>query len=294
MVFEYNLEANLQKLADDLASGGYVHGGYKYFSVNDSKKRLVAVASVRDRVVHRLLYEYLEASYDKLFLYQVWSCRTGKGLAAGVDELQRTMSRYRNGWLWRSDVLKFFDSVDQDILLALLRRRLGNNTAFWLCNQVVKSYAPTDIGRQYGGVPIGNLTSQIFANIYFHEFDRYMMHELKPLGYLRYGDDIVSWWSTQEEAKRAEYLGTEFLQSRLHLALNDKVSRLQPTTSKLHMLGLELWPSGRRLDVRMRNRLRTHQAINNYASYRALVQRHDAGKLKQFDYQAIEQFDSLF
>lgn len=194
--FEYNLEANLLSLASDIQSGIYKHGTYRYFEVNDSKRRLIAVAEVRDRVVHRLLYEHLVNIYDKRFIYHVWSCRQGKGLTGAINVAQDNMRRYRNGWVVRSDIRKFFDNVDQTVLLEILARHL-DIVALRLCKEVIISYRAS--GKQVG-MAIGNLTSQIFANIYLNEFDRYVVHYLKPLAYIRYGDDFMSWWPNEAVA----------------------------------------------------------------------------------------------
>lgn len=104
----------------ELRSGTYRHGGYRAFSVNDPKRREIAVASIKDRFVHRLLYEYLVPIYDKTFQYDIWSCRKGKGLLGAIERAQELLFKNRNGWFWRADIRKFFDMVDQQVLMALL------------------------------------------------------------------------------------------------------------------------------------------------------------------------------
>src|SRR5665213_2144526 len=138
--FEYYLERNLNQLYLDLNNGKYMHGGYDRFTVQDTKPREIAVANVRDRVVHRLFYDYLMTVWDKTFIYDAWSCRPNKGLHAAIDRAQTFMRRYPDAYVWRADVKKMFDSVDQDTMKLLLRRRLNDPNALWLLDNIIDSY----------------------------------------------------------------------------------------------------------------------------------------------------------
>ena len=115
------------------------------------------------------------------------------------------------------------------------------------------------------------MTSQICANIYLHEYDRYVTHTLHPLGYVRYGDDIVIWCLDEASAREAGRLSEAFLQRELHLTLNDHHTTVQPVRSKLHYLGVEFFPNGRRLDARAKGRIRTLRNNTNTSSYFALI-----------------------
>ena len=186
------------RLCADLNTGRYRHGGYDHKIVNEKKRRDIAVAGVRDRVVHRLFYDYLVPIVDRRFDFDVWSCRPGKGLQQALRRTQQLTDRYANGWVWRGDVEKFFDHVNHQVLHDCLDGLIINRQALEILDTVIMSYAtcpfePLGSSDRFKGVgiPIGNLTSQIFANIYLHEFDRYVRHELRPSGYVRYGDDFV-------------------------------------------------------------------------------------------------------
>lgn len=267
MEFEYDLEANLLLLAGELRGGAYRHGLYRRFEINDNKRRLIAVAQVRDRLVHRLLYEYLVRIYDSTFSYHVWSCRQNKGLDGALRTVRRNERRYHNGWVWRGDIRKFFDSVDQGVLLKILQRRLsGCPIAMTLSTEIVASY-----GVERKGMAIGNLTSQIFANIYLNEFDRYVLHVAKPLGYVRYGDDFMTWWPDSVAAHVGAHEGVRYLREVLWLETQSASSCIQRADARLHVLGVELWPQTLRLDARMRQRMMTRLDISNYASYKTLV-----------------------
>lgn len=140
-LFRYYLEGNLWRLQNELMSGKYVHGGYRQFIVTDNKRRSISVASIRDRVVHRLLYEYLVPIYDKTFIFDAWSCRKKKGLTGAIERAQSFLHRYPDSLVWRADIKKFFDSVDQHTLLTILCRKISDPMALCLLDEVVRSYA---------------------------------------------------------------------------------------------------------------------------------------------------------
>lgn len=138
--FIWNLEGNLKELHHELSNGTYKHGPYRTFCVNDTKRREIAVASIRDRFVHRLLYEHLVKIYDKTFIYDVWSCREGKGLLKAIKRAQDFLTENYQGFFWRGDVRKFFDSVDHQTLLKILSMRIEDKKTMWLLEEVINSY----------------------------------------------------------------------------------------------------------------------------------------------------------
>jgi len=121
--FQFHLEKNLKTLEHELKNQTYKHGAYRSFTVNDTKRRDIAVAGIKDRFVHRLLYAYLVKIYDKIFIYDVWSCRKGKGLLAAIERAQEFLAGNHNGFFWRGDIRKFFDSVDHQTLVNILSIR---------------------------------------------------------------------------------------------------------------------------------------------------------------------------
>jgi hypothetical protein len=138
--FEWQLEAELLSLHSDLNNGAYGHGSYSHFIVNEHKRRDIAVASVRDRVVHRLIYDYLVTVCDSRFDYDVWSCRLGKGNSAALERTGTLLRKYAEGYIWRGDVQKFFDHIDQDVLQELLFRYDLGEKALWVLDKIITSY----------------------------------------------------------------------------------------------------------------------------------------------------------
>ncbi len=146
--FQYYLEKNLLELHKDLNNGTYQHGVYKCFIVCDNKRREISVAPIRDRVVHRLLYDYLVPIWDKTFIYDAWSCRKGKGLLGAIERTQFFLQKHPHSFIWKADIKKFFDNVNHQKLLEILSFRIKDSRALNLLREVINSYA---IDRSGGG-----------------------------------------------------------------------------------------------------------------------------------------------
>jgi RNA-directed DNA polymerase len=286
MSFQYYLESNIDQLHHLLSSKTYKHGSYAQFTVQDSKKREIAVAPVRDRVIHRLIYDYLTPIWDKSFIFDAWSCRVNKGQHKAIERAALYMQRYQNGWVWRADIMKFFDSIDQEVLFQLIKRRTTCPDAQWLIHEVLWSYSKNEIGR---GMPIGNLTSQIFANIYLNELDRYMVHVLKPAVYLRYGDDWLCFTENRAELLAIRKSATKFLSEVLKLNLSQKLDIIKPVAKGVTYLGIDLWPGNQRITKATRVRIDKKITSSNYYSYEAFI-RHFSNKqsVKKFYWRTLD------
>lgn len=121
-------------------NGRYCHGGYKKFIVSDNKRREISVASVRDRIVHRLVYDFLTPIYDKTFIFDAWSCRLKKGLLGAIQRAQDFLRKYPRAFVWKADIKKFFDSVDQKTLLKILSRRIKDAKNYSLLREIIESF----------------------------------------------------------------------------------------------------------------------------------------------------------
>ncbi len=227
-VFERNLEGNLFHLHGLLKSKTYKHGFYSQFYVNDPKRRHIHKAQVSDRIVHHLLYRYLYPLFDKTFIYDSYSCRREKGTHRAVKRLEkfsRKLSRnyHQDFWALKLDIKKFFASVDHEILLKLIKEKVNNQDVLWLISLVINSFSQTEaqIGvRPQKGIPLGNLTSQIFANIYMNGLDQFVKHKLKVKYYLRYADDFIILNSKEDALYQCINTLKQFLNSKLKLELH--------------------------------------------------------------------------
>ncbi len=202
--FEFDLEHNLLELQADLREQTYRPGAYTNFHIYEPKRRLVSAAPFRDRVVHHALCRVIEPIWEARFIDTSYACRVGKGTHAALDRCQAWARRYR--YAFHGDVVKYFPSIDHQILRSLLARRIGDQQTMWLVDRILDSgagiqaheappvYLPGDdlfAALRPRGLPIGNLTSQFWANVYLHELDIFVKHELRCPAYLRYMDDFV-------------------------------------------------------------------------------------------------------
>ena len=244
-VFERHLEDNLFELYAELKKKTYRHGTYQEFYVTDPKRRHIHKSNVRDRVLHHLLYKYLYELFDKHFIYDSYSCRKGKGTHKAVRRLKkltRIVSRNYTGKCWslKCDIKKFFASVDHRILKELIARKVKDENVNWLINNVIDSFSSEQ--RPGCGIPLGNLTSQIFSNIYLNELDQFVKHKLKERHYLRYADDFLV--LNRGSERHADYLSTisEFLKDNLKLELHPKKTSARKLTWGIDFCGYIILP----------------------------------------------------
>jgi len=287
--FEYYLEDNLRRLQVDLISGNYRHGDYRQFEVMDNKRRLIKVAPVRDRVVHRLLYEYLKPIFDKIFIYDVWSCRENKGLIGAIRRSQEFMRQKPVGYIWRSDIKKFFDNVDNGLLFEIIKRRIKDIKAL----EIIKIIIFCQKSNSAIGIPIGNLTSQIFANIYLNEFDRFVKHNLKIKRYLRYGDDFIVLADNNLELEKIQAQARKFLKYKLRLEVNTHRDILIKVNRGLKFLGAVIYPHSRQLNRRNTKCLFKLLDLGNISSYSGLVKQYEPKKLLELNYIILELLNKI-
>jgi len=294
--FEYNLEASLTSLQKELASQTYKHGSYRKFTVTDNKKREISVSSIKDRVVHRLIYEYLVKIFDKTFIYDAWSCRKNKGLIAAIERSQQFATNYPKYWVWRADIKKFFDNIDRQTLLSLLERKIKDRKAIDLLSEVIGIKRPKAADTHTHthqlpppkGLPIGNLTSQIFANIYLNELDRFVTHHEKPPAYLRYGDDFLIFERDLAKLWQIRENVIEFTRQHLGLTINSKNDVIIKAKDGLKFLGVEIFPNSRRLKNRNIDRAMNRISPANASSYQGLAKHHHPKILKTLNWQILE------
>ena len=254
--FEFNLEDNLFQLHEDLKNKSYTHSPYTYFYVTDPKIRHIHKACVQDRVLHHAIFRILYPIFDRNFIYDSYSCRLGKGTHRAVNRLEdftRKLScnNHRTIYALKCDVRKFFDSIDKTILTRIITNKIKDGNSLWLISKILNSFSKT-LGK---GLPLGNVTSQIFANIYLNELDQYVKHRLKVKYYLRYCDDFIILDRDPYYLLKLASKINEFLEEHLALSLHPNKVLLRKYQQGVDFLGYVVLPYHRAIRTKTRKRV---------------------------------------
>lgn len=231
--FLLDQEAELVRLRQELTQGTWKPGGYRCFWVYEAKPRRIWVAPFRDRVVHHALMNVLEPEIDRRLIFDCHACRQGKGTHRAIARYQQFARRY--AYVLKLDIVRFFPSVDHDVLKRRLRRLVKDGPTLDVCDAIVDSARDAGDGERCG-LPIGNLTSQIWANWYLSDVDHSILQELKPGGYLRYVDDLFLF---DDDKARLRTMATriEECMAELGLALHRNKRILAPSRAQTPVLG---------------------------------------------------------
>lgn len=191
--FELDLMGNIILLHNNLVTKTYKHSPYAAFRIFDPKQRDIHKATVRDRLLHRAVYRVLYPIFSKTFIADSYSCQLGKGTHKAINRFRTFTSKVsknhtKTAWVLKCDIKKFFASIDQNILLGIIKDYIPDEDIKWLISRIVYSFYSTEPGK---GLPLGNLTSQLLVNIYMNKFDQFVKHNLKAKYYIRYADDFV-------------------------------------------------------------------------------------------------------
>jgi RNA-directed DNA polymerase len=257
--FEFDAESELVRLQDELVHQTYQPGPYTNFRLDDRKRRLISAAPFRDRVVHHALCNIIEPVFERKFIYDSYANRVGKGTHRALDRAQRFARRYR--FVLQGDIVQCFPSIDHAILRSILARLIADAPTLWLIDRILASGASVHVCQYVmqwfpgddllavhrpRGLPIGNLTSQFWANVYLNELDQFVKRELKCAAYVRYVDDFLLF----ADDKRALWVWkqriAEFLQS-LRLVMHPHKTVVYPVVESIPFLGWRIYLTHRRL-----------------------------------------------
>lgn len=234
--YSFQLENNLYKLQKELASSTYIPGEYHYFIVTDPKERIISVASFRDRIVHHALINILELIYEKRFIHHSYATRKSKGTHRAIVQAQ--MYLRKNRWYLKMDIAKYFNNIDHEILYQLLSRKIKDKFILLLCRKIM-----TKGGDGKCGLPIGNLTSQFWANVYLDRFDHLVKDQMKIKSYLRYMDDFCLFSNRKKDLKDILLVLEVFLLSELKLRIKPQATSINSSLHGLPFLGVRIFPS---------------------------------------------------
>ena len=241
--FSLNLENNIFELRDKLVSHDWQCGGYEEFSINDPKPRKIHKALVIDRVLYQAVYQVLYSIFDQGFIFDSYSSRKGKGVHAAIKRLEIFLIKISRNYTkpvyaLKCDIKKFFDCVDHEILMNLIKEKVDCPEILDLVSKIINSFHKT----QGKGLPLGNVTSQLFANVYLNPFDWYVKRDLKIKYYIRYNDDFVILSENKEYLEKLIPVLQEFLTTSLKLELHPNKIIIRKFHQGIDFLGAVLLP----------------------------------------------------
>ena len=271
------MEDNLFQLHADLTTRAYQHLPYAGFYITDPKLRHIHKACVRDRVLHHAVFRVLYPIFDKTFVFDFYSCRLGKGTHRAVRRLKKFANKlgrnnHQNVFILKCDVKKFFDSVDHELLLNLIKQKISDERTIRLLETIIGSFEH-ERGK---GLPIGNVTSQLFANIYLSELDQFVKHELGVRYYIRYCDDFVILNANSRRLLDTVSRIQDFLKLQLKLSLHPNKVIVRKYNQGIDFLGYVVRPYCITLRTKTKNRMLIKINEKNRASYLGVL-KHCAG-----------------
>lgn len=258
MVYTESLESNLITLQNEFIWKTYKVGRYRMFYVHEPKRRLIMALQFKDRVAQHAIYRQLNPLLDKQFIYDSYACRIGKGTHKAVARLQywfRQVSRKPGKYYYlKLDISKYFYRIDHEVLMKILRKKIADEDLLEILEGIVNcedTHFGLPMGADIGdvafcdmladvGLPIGNLTSQMFANLYLDQLDQFCKHKLGLHFYIRYMDDVIILHNSKKHLERVVNQIAEFLESELHLNLNNKTC-IRPIEAGAEFVGFRVW-----------------------------------------------------
>ena len=239
--FEKNLKENLFLLRSELLLHCYIPKPLVNFIIHDPKTRKISKSDFRDRVVHHALCNIIEPIFEKSFIFDSYANRMGKGTLKALkrfDFFKRKTSRNNKEkcYFLKADIQKYFENVNHEILLSIIKKRISDKKVIWLIRKILANSSSQD-----RGMPLGNLTSQFFANVYLNDLDWFVKTKLKAKYYIRYVDDFVI---LERDKRRLEFYKDEinmFLKSKLKVQLHPDKSKILKLGKSINFLGFRVF-----------------------------------------------------
>jgi len=239
MKFRVNLEENLIQLQNELIWKTYIPQPLRLFTIHEPKERKIAAPEFRDRIVHHSLVAAVESYFESRFISDNCACRRGKGTHYAMHRMhtftKRAHQEFGDFWILKGDVKKYFPSIRHDLLKGVIRRTISDRDVLWLIDSIIDSFG--ECGR---GIPIGALTSQLFANIYLDALDHFVKETLSRKYYVRYMDDFVILGAAKEELRGVLLDVASFLSGSLDLTLNYRTG-IWPERHGIDFCGYRIW-----------------------------------------------------
>jgi len=257
--FEKNLKDNLLLLRSELSLHCYDPKPLVNFTIHDPKMRKISKSDFRDRVIHHALCNIIEPIFEKTFIYDSYANRINKGALKAIDRFDRfkrkvTRNNTLRCYVLKADIRKYFDNIEHEILLSIIKKRIFDKRVIWLIRKILANPSSSD-----KGMPLGNLTSQFFANVYLNELDYFVKHKLKARYYIRYVDDFVIFNTDAEILEDYKRQINLFLREKLDIELHPEKSKVLRLSERLTFLGFRIFYHHKLLKksnmVRMKGRI---------------------------------------
>lgn len=259
ILLELVLEEQLLQLEKDLKNCTYKHGKYTKFKIYQPKERIIMASEYLDRIVHQwYVQNFIKPYFVPQFINTTYACIEGRGMHKASKDVQKAMkcakTKWKNYYILKMDITKYFHNIDKRILWDVLKRKIKDKKLLWLTREILLST------EGMLGLPLGNYTSQMFANIYLNELDQYAKHKLKCKYYYRYMDDMVILCENKEKAQKILSSITIFLENNLKLTLNSK-TRIFKDIQGVNFCGYKI--NERRMKIRHASKCRMKRKLKN-------------------------------
>jgi len=247
--FTKNFDFNLLQIYNQLFGGTFRFGKYNYFTIYDPKERVICAADFRERLIHHAIMNICNEDFEKRQIPFSYACRRGKGTFSALNQAAIYQKKYK--WYLKLDIRKYFDTIDHNVLFSQIQRMYKDEKLLNLLWLIIDSYH----SRDNKGLPIGNLTSQYFANYYLSFADKYIVEKLQIPAYVRYMDDIILWANDRNELVDNGILLEKFINSNLLLSFKPFI--LNKVEHGLPALGFIIFPKETLLNSRSKKRFAT-------------------------------------
>ena len=259
--FNQNFETEILQLQAELQTRTYQPGNYFNFEIYDPKPRWISAAPYRDRVVHHALCHIIQPIFERSFIHDTYANRIGYGTHRALERF--THFTRKSTYVFQADIRRYFPNINHSILKTLIRRKIKCPDTLWLIDRIIDNSPKIDpTAPPATGIPIGNLTSQFFANLYLSAFDHYVCEQLKPSGYLRYVDDFALFSNDRDELYSHRKAIETVLQTELHLEIHAIKSQIFETRIGCNFVGFRIFPT--HIRVRNSNLRRARTRIKNW------------------------------
>lgn len=290
--FSADLTYNLDELRKELIERCYQPGEYNIFKIHEPKERIIAAPKYRDKIIQFAIHNVINDNFERKFIKDSYACQKGKGTHAAADRIQHFLRKAKwkwgNAWIVKADIKSFFYSIKHHILKKMLAKKIKCQDTLQLLYKIIDN-SPEQEGLPASkyeaelyyydfGLPLGNVTSQLLANLYMNELDQYCKRKLSLKHYVRYMDDMCVVVKTREKAKQIKKLMSQFVKDNLDLRMNQSKTKIFPLKQGVNMVGYKIWPTHRLL--RNSSKKRIKQKLSKFK--RLLIEgKISAGKVEQ-------------